>query len=820
MSLGRRFRKIIFIILIIGGFIFNPNKAFLYTANPTHFNLAKEMVEFYNLNYDPDINSRQLEMILKGSIDEDTSPRYAFHLYDPIYNRAPFGVVTAKIWALDSNFQGDVIHAFANLLLNIFTKDDGEFQKHGDYSWSASVKYYNKGDADKAYYGLGHILHLIADMSVPAHSRNDHHITGDPLESWAGGINFSSDYNANLAENLYKDKRRPEMIYSTGQVFDELAKYSNEYFFSKDSIIGTDLYRDYNQPHNTVIKEEDYGHFSQRLYAWGVDEYDNPIRLLRVDTQESNWREISLLEEEKTVYRIDSNDAKLQTDYWTHLAPKAVQYGAGVIKLFLDEIGKDVILSDSQEYFPGHLPQIASIVSPLPSQPEVKGVSTEREEIETDEENKTNESDGTDPSTELGTNPSTESGISESNEQSGTVVSGPSLGGDGWSAAAQNQTPETASTSETLEEPQDITPPDFSFDYLNYNYASSSLSIGWSSLEVDIVFDIEYKIGENDWQILMDNTASTQAILNITEKDKDYAFRIKAIDKIGNESNWQEKSIAIVSEPIIINEVAWAGTEADYNDEWIELYNRSDFEINLSDWMLKIDDAEIILSGILPSKNYFLLMERSDDEAILNIAADQIYVGALNNFGAHLILKDNNGNISDENNCGSGWCAGENKNEEGKWIRRTMERINPERSGLLPENWRTYEGPGIGALDKESNPILGTPKQQNSVYDINPPTVINDLVVDYVNGIFITLKWTAPLDKRTSESLSYNIRYSDNSITEENWSLTKPISDFAFSEKTPVVENPGTIQTVDITPLKFNTIYYFAIKTSDGLNIS
>ncbi|MDP2930697.1 MAG: PQQ-binding-like beta-propeller repeat protein, partial [bacterium] len=47
-----------------------------------------------------------------------------------------------------------------------------------------------------------------------------------------------------------------------------------------------------------------------------------------------------------------------------------------------------------------------------------------------------------------------------------------------------------------------------------------------------------------------------------------------------------------------------------------------------------------------------------------------------------------------------------------------------------------------------------------------------------------------------------------------------PISDFAFSEKTPVVENPGTIQTVDITPLKFNTIYYFAIKTSDGLNIS
>ncbi|MDP2930743.1 MAG: lamin tail domain-containing protein, partial [bacterium] len=518
-------------------------------------------------------------------------------------------------------------------------------------------------------------------------------------------------------------------------------------------------------------------------------------------------------------YFIREDDTNLQTDYWTHLAPKAVQYGAGAIKLFLEETGKEVAISGSRAQILPGLPLIASIVSPLPSQPEVKGVSTEREEIETDEENKTKESDGTDPSTELGTSPSTESGISESNEQSGTVVSGPSLGGDGWSAAAQNQTPETASTSEVLEEPQDTTPPEFSFDYLNYNYASSSLSIGWSSLEADVVFDIEYKIGENDWQILMDNTASTQASLDVQEKDKIYFFRVRAIDKTGNENNWQEKSIAIVSAPIIINEVAWAGTEADSSDEWIELYNRSDFEINLSDWMLKIDDAEIILSGILSSKNYFLL-ERTDDEAISNIVADQIYAGALNNFGAQLILKDNNGNISDENNCGSGWCAGENRNEDGKWTRRTMERINPEKSGLLTENWRTYDGAAIGALDKENRPVLGTPKQQNSVYDVNPPAVISDLNVDYANGIFITLRWTAPLDEKTSGSMSYDIRYSEDQINEENWALAKPISDFAFSEKTPVVENPGTIQTVDITPLKFNTIYYFAIKTSDGLNIS
>ena len=38
---------------------------------------------------------------------------------------------------------------------------------------------------------------------------------------------------------------------------------------------------------------------------------------------------------------------------------------------------------------------------------------------------------------------------------------------------------------------------------------------------------------------------------------------------------------------VIINEVAWMGTEASYSDECLELYNKTESPINLEGWVLK-----------------------------------------------------------------------------------------------------------------------------------------------------------------------------------------------------------------------------------------
>jgi outer membrane protein assembly factor BamB len=305
------------------------------------------------------------------------------------------------------------------------------------------------------------------------------------------------------------------------------------------------------------------------------------------------------------------------------------------------------------------------------------------------------------------------------------------------------------------------------------------------------------------------STSETWTNLIVSIQDVVYYFRVRAFDQAGNQSDWQEKSIEILSKPVVINEIAWMGTLAEPNDEWIELYNQADYDIDLSDWIFEATDGtpSINLIGIILSHNYFLL-ERISDETISNILADQIYTGALSNIGENLILKDDKGSIIDQVDCSGNWYAGSN---EGK---KTMERISPAALGNISQNWQTYIGFGSGALDINNNPILGTPKAQNSVYDAGPPTKINDLAVNDSLGTFLILQWTAPSDEKSSLSLVYDVRYAKESINEENWTSTSQVSDI------PLVDDPGTIQMASVSGLKYGTIYYFAIKTSDGLNVS
>ena len=143
---------------------------------------------------------------------------------------------------------------------------------------------------------------------------------------------------------------------------------------------------------------------------------------------------------------------------------------------------------------------------------------------------------------------------------------------------------------------------------------------------------------------------------------------------------------------VIINEIAWMGTDISYNDEWIELYNNTDTSINLDGWSLKAADGtpEIALTGTISSKNFYLL-ERTNDESVPKIPASQTYAGALSNKGENLGVYDSLGNLIDSVNCGSGWFEGNNKTKQ------TMERIS--------NGWQTSQNPG------------GTPKAKNSIVE-------------------------------------------------------------------------------------------------------
>jgi hypothetical protein len=141
---------------------------------------------------------------------------------------------------------------------------------------------------------------------------------------------------------------------------------------------------------------------------------------------------------------------------------------------------------------------------------------------------------------------------------------------------------------------------------------------------------------------------------------------------------------------VLINELSWMGTAVSANDEWLELFNPTENEIDLAGWRLEAADGspKINLSGQIAAQGFFLL-ERTDDETVPGIAADQIYAGSMGNDGEWLKLFDANNNLIDALNAADGWPGGNNETKQ------TLERNSAG-------SWQT------GALP------LGTPKAANS----------------------------------------------------------------------------------------------------------
>lgn len=277
----------------------------------------------------------------------------------------------------------------------------------------------------------------------------------------------------------------------------------------------------------------------------------------------------------------------------------------------------------------------------------------------------------------------------------------------------QDQTDEVESSEEAEPQPETVPEPilpDINFYLTDYDVRKFDFTLNWQDRNsVAQNWELQYKLAPSfDWVDLANSSSLTANSFDFIAEydDLTYYFRIRAQYDSNNFSDWVELPVDISSKPVAINEVAWMGTEASTNDEWIELVNKTNQEIDLSGWTIRSQEnpprISISLNGKIAPNGYYLL-ERTNDDPVPGIVADQIYTGALNNssgpgdYGQQLTLNNEGNNEIDKIHTA---YAGDNETKQ------TAERVSIWALGDEKTNWET----------SQSSP--GTPKFQNSQADL------------------------------------------------------------------------------------------------------
>jgi len=197
--------------------------------------------------------------------------------------------------------------------------------------------------------------------------------------------------------------------------------------------------------------------------------------------------------------------------------------------------------------------------------------------------------------------------------------------------------------------------------------------------------------------------------------------------------------------PVIINELAWAGSSSDWRDEWIELKNTTGEDINLTGWQITKDTSgdddsnevlmlEIIIdldnpqNTIIPAGEYFLIAHNAHNYefsngklSVLNIEPDYID-SSITLSNSNLLIKLYDGLWNEEGELiditGNGSSpedyAGSNS------AKTSMERNENYGPGDIPESWHeANEAINLdeGVFDK------ATPKAPNSFKLLDIPII-------------------------------------------------------------------------------------------------
>lgn len=294
----------------------------------THPWLTLRAIQLFETKYGNLLNKEQEIAIIQGSIEEDYDIEgTASGIYDNVGIDDPLPEYTAltdsnRCWNhfMDANGNGLVFSAlqWATTAVN----------NNARYSEAETLAKSGQTDSDKllGWRYLGHVLHLLQDMSVPAHVRADMHPFKETYELELRKLNIT-DYCNKVGDCNMSNLGEPKIIMTTepepkpDQYFIQLADDTRNNFYSENSF----TFELDSLPSNIVAcPDEQYLCNSNvgngKIYVADKNSWMNSLRKMPS----------SLV----PYYKITD---KVAASMFSYLGLQAVQYGAGLIKLFYDE---------------------------------------------------------------------------------------------------------------------------------------------------------------------------------------------------------------------------------------------------------------------------------------------------------------------------------------------------------------------------------------------------------------------------------------------------------------------------------------------------
>lgn len=191
--------------------------------------------------------------------------------------------------------------------------------------------------------------------------------------------------------------------------------------------------------------------------------------------------------------------------------------------------------------------------------------------------------------------------------------------------------------------------------------------------------------------------------------------------------------------------------------EYVELYNRSDKNIELEGWTFTYGNTSKTLPQyLLAAKTYVLLVHPLSVSDLSGYGTTLPVLGsqtAITNTGQYLQLADKDGTVISWVDFDDGWYRDPLK-ANGGW---SLEQINPNHTCSLSSNWKA-------STDKDG----GTPGRQNAVFvnnfDDTTPDVIHIAAPDEHTIILYVSK---PLANTVPDASCFSIK-PENSITQVN----------------------------------------------------